>query len=150
MAIGKNEVGWNICDTLDEYWNEWMPANERDFIWIQMYDGAVDAKMGKGWGEDEDVMYVLQIHNTKRYGPLYEKRWTNPPPRTGLLDRFIADVEGLAGSSANCRYVCFHDVMNEFLPEKLERRGYSRFEHYPWPNYVKAIALPIAPLRQDA
>jgi len=141
MAIDKNEVGWNICDTLDEYWNEWAPADQRDSIWVNgLYDGAFVAKMGKGWGEDDDVMYVLQIHNTERYGSIYEKCWPTPPPRTGLLDRFIADIENLADRSANCREICFYDVMNQFLPEKLERHGYSRVENYRWPNYVKEIA----------
>lgn len=86
-----------------------------------------------------DTLIVVQVNNLDR-------RWNwdrlqNPPPRTGLFAAFMDEVEEVA-AGAGCRHVWVEKVANEFLPEKLESRGYKRLndpDGFPNPDYVKFL-----------
>ena len=65
----------------------------------------------------------------------------NPPPRTGMFSAFMDEMEEVA-SRAGCRHVWVEKVANEFLPEKLENRGYRGLNHadgFPNPDYVNFL-----------
>ena len=52
------------------------------------------------------------------------------------------EVEEVA-ARAGCRHVWVEKVANEFLPEKLENRGYKRLDSpdgFPNPDYVKFLS----------
>ena len=65
----------------------------------------------------------------------------NPPPRTGRFSAFMDEVESVAART-ECRHVWVEKVANEFLPEKLENRGYKSLndpDGFPNPDYVKFL-----------
>lgn len=90
-------------------------------------------------GGGPDTLIVVQVENTDR-------RWNwercqNPPPRTGLFEAFMDEVEEVA-ARAGCRHVWVEKVGNEFLPEKLENRGYNKVDNPNWvpnPDYMKFL-----------
>lgn len=86
-----------------------------------------------------DTLIVAQVDNLDRT-PNW-RRLENPPPRTGMFSAFMDEVEEVA-AGAECRHVWVEKVANEFLPEKLERRGYRRIEDpngFSNPDYVKFL-----------
>ena len=89
-------------------------------------------------GIEAGTLIVLQVLNLDRASN-YD-RMQPPPPRTGLFSAFMDEVEEVA-IQAGCRRVWVEDVYNEFLPEKLERRGYQKIpgSGNPNPDYVKVL-----------
>ena len=85
-----------------------------------------------------DTLIVLHVLNDDR-GRNY-CRMQPPPPRTGRFSAFMDEVEEVA-THARCRLVWVENVFNEFLPEKLERRGYQKIpgSDNPHPDYVKIL-----------
>lgn len=61
-----------------------------------------------------------------------------PPRRTGKFDRFMDEVEDVAKEFGIANVLVEH-VAHEFLPSKLERRGYFRVDSSlpRRPNYLK-------------
>ena len=89
-------------------------------------------------GMEADTLIVLHVLNHNRASNYY--RMQPPPPRTGLFSAFMDEVEEVA-IQVGCRRVWVEDVHNEFLPEKLERRGYQKVpdSNDPNPDYEKAL-----------
>ncbi|MYC37041.1 MAG: hypothetical protein F4X66_09040 [Chloroflexi bacterium] len=88
-------------------------------------------------GKEPDTLIVDQVLNFDR-----TRNWERlepPPPQTGRFSAFMDEVDEVA-ALAGCRHVWVEKVANEFLPENLECRGYSRLNHadgFPNPGYVK-------------
>lgn len=89
-------------------------------------------------GLTPDTLLVLHVLNDDRANNC--DRMQPPPPRTGRFSAFMDEVEEVA-IEARCRWVWIADVFNEFLPEKLERRGYQKIQGSddPHPDYVKVL-----------
>lgn len=85
-----------------------------------------------------DTLIVLHLLNDDQVSN-YD-RMQPPPRRTGLFSAFMDEVEE-AAAHAGCQRVRVVDVFNEFLPEKLEARGYKKVAHSddPNPDYVKGL-----------
>ena len=89
-------------------------------------------------GIEPDTLIVLHVLNHDRASN-YDK--IQPPPRrTGLFSAFMDEVETVA-IQAGCPFVWVADVFNEFVPDKLEERGYKRVPYSADPNldYVKVL-----------
>ena len=90
-------------------------------------------------GKLPDTLMVMQVHNADRLWNW--ERLDPPPPRTGKFDEFMDEVEAVA-RRAGCRFVWVGSVANEFLPAKLERRGYCKVRYkYDFlnPDYIKTL-----------
>ena len=86
-----------------------------------------------------DTLIVVNVMNLDRDSNW--ERLQSPPPRTGRLSAFMDEVEEVA-TKAGCRYVWVESVFNEFLPEKLEERGYRMLpssDSSPNPDYMKVL-----------
>lgn len=96
-------------------------------------------------GRQPDALIVAQVQNCDRTWNW--DRLEPPPPRTGKFSAFMDEVEEVAIRSG-CQLVWIEKVANEFLPEKLERRGYQRMDRPAGssnPDYVKFLE-PIRPV----
>ena len=117
--------------------------------------GSFQGKVLKGLVEDQqlrefgredlergirpDTLIIVNVLNLDRESNW--KRLQRPPPRTGKFSAFMDEVEEVA-TKAGCRYVQVENVFNEFLPEKLEDRGYrvlSSSATSPNPDYMKVL-----------
>ena len=155
MARRGDEVPnhWGF-ESVQEFWDSevrgWLPSTVRQ--------GSFEGKVLKGIAHNgklrelrqEDVesgtrpntLIVSQVQNLER--PRNWDRLPNPPPRTGRFSTFMDEVEEVA-ARGGCQYVWIEKVANEFLPEKLEARGYHRLndpEGFPNPDYLKIIPRP--------
>ena len=89
-------------------------------------------------GIKPNTLIVLNVLNHDR--PNNHDRMQTPPRRTGLFSAFMDEVEEVA-IQAGCRLVWVEMVFNEFLPEKLEKRGYQELpgSDKPNPDYLKLL-----------
>ena len=89
-------------------------------------------------GIEADTLIVMQVLNLDRGTNHY--RLQPPPRRTGIFSAFMDEVEEVA-FKAGCRLVWVEDVFNEFLPEKLEMRGYQKLpgSENPHPDYIRIL-----------
>ena len=89
-------------------------------------------------GIEPDTLIVLHVLNHDRASN-YD-RMQPPPLRTGRFSAFMDEVEEVA-IHTRCRLVWVEDVFNDFLPEKLKRRGYQKIpgSDDPNPDYVRVL-----------
>ena len=148
MKGRRNEVGWWYFNTVEEFWDA--EGLEEQVVWVErndfsgwlakgiVGDGAPrNARLeDKRRGRLYNAIFVKQLSN-----PCRLRNWeysSDPPPRTGKFDEFMDEVESVAiRFGLTCVFV--KDVANEFLPAKLERRGYNRVDHLPHPDFVKVM-----------
>ena len=138
-------------DTVQEFWNSrvsgWLPARVKRGSFVgQVLKGIVENSQLRVLepadlraGKQPDTLIVDQVMNFERTRN-WERRDT-PPPRTGKFSAFMDEVEEVA-ARFGCHQVVVEKVANEFLPEKLENRGYRKVEDpdgFPNPNYVKFL-----------
>ena len=91
-------------------------------------------------GIEPDTLVIYSVDNECRKGNIYKK--DTPPERTGYFAAFMGEVEQSA-SDFGCLHVRAEKVSNEFLPKKLEARGYhrvSRDDGNSHPDYVKDVS----------
>lgn len=140
-----------VYDSVQEFWNSEVvgrhPASVQHGNFVgQVLKGIVDEgrlrelrREDVESGRRPDTLIVSQVLNLDRNWNW--DRLTNPPIRTGLFSAFMEEIEGVA-ADAGCSQVVVEKVANEFLPEKLEVRGYKKVEdpnQFPNPNYVKFL-----------
>ena len=83
-------------------------------------------------GIKTDTLVIATLNNPKRPRNIYKMEI--PPKRTGKFAAFMDEAEQSATSSGY-RYVRAYNIDNEFLPQKLEARGYRRVSRDDWnPN----------------
>ena len=138
-------------DTVQEFWDSvvsgWLPARVKKGSFVgQVLKGIVENRQLRVLepedlraGKQPDTLIVDQVLNFER-----TRNWERlepPPPRTGRFAAFMDEVEEVA-ARAGCSQVVVEKVANEFLPEKLENRGYRKVEDadgFPNPNFVKFL-----------
>ena len=137
--------------SVQDFWD----AKDLEGEMAYIRQGSFQGKVLKGLVEDQrlrefrredlergirpDTLIVVNVMNLDRDSNW--KRLQSPPPRTGRFSAFMDEVEEVA-TKAGCRYVQVESVFNEFLPEKLEERGYrmlSSSGSSPNPDYVKVL-----------
>ena len=74
-------------------------------------------------GIQPDTLVIALLNNPKR--PWNIHKMESPPKRTGKLAAFMDEAEQSA-ASVGYHYVRVDNIDNEFLPKKLEVRGYQR------------------------
>ena len=152
MPGKRDEITKRWCfDSVQEFWDSRVsgrvPASVQQGSFVgQLLKEIVDnGRLRELQREDvesgarPDTLIVSQVLNL-------DKNWNwdrlqNPPPRTGMFSAFMGEVEEVAARSG-CRHVWVEKVANEFLPEKLEARGYKRLDDpsgFPNPDYVKFL-----------
>ena len=138
-------------DTVQEFWDSrvsrWLPARVKKGSFVgQVLKGIIEDDQLRVLESKDlraarqpDTLIVDQVMN-------FDRTWNwdrllPPPPRTGRFAAFMDEVEEVA-ARVGCRHVVVEKVANEFLPEKLENRGYKKVEDphkFPNPNYVKFL-----------
>ena len=152
MMGRRDEIsGRRLFDSVQEFWDSnllgRLPASVQKGSFVgQVLKGIVDKgklrelrSVDVKSGTRPDTLIVAQVLNL-------ERTWNwdllkEPPPRTGEFSAFMNEVEEVA-ARAGCRHVWVKKVANEFLPEKLEDRGYKRLDSpdgFPNPDYVKFL-----------
>ena len=141
-------------ESVQEFWDSevwgWLPSTVRQGSFEgKVLKGIVDnGKLRELQKEDVEsgtrpnALIVSQVQNLER--PRNWNRSPKPPPRTGRFSAFMDEVEEVA-ARGGCQYVWVEKVANEFLPEKLEARGYHRLndpEGFPNPDYLKIMPRP--------
>ncbi len=137
-------------NSVQEFWD----AEDLDGQVAYVRKGRFEGKLQKGLVDDgklrefrrvdleggivPDTLIVLHVLNHDRASN-YD-RIQPPPRRTGRFSAFMDEVEEVA-IQAGCWWVWVEDVFSEFLPEKLERRGYQKIpgSDDPNPDYVKVL-----------
>ena len=140
-----------IFDSVQEFWDAhglgWQTAEvEKGNFVGKVRKGLVDGGLLRELRSDDielgtlpDTLIVVQVDNLERNQNFIKLK--NPPPRTGLFEAFMDEVEDVAARSG-CRHVWVEKVFNEFLLEKLERRGYKKVDNPNWvpnPDYMKFL-----------
>ncbi len=141
---------WNF-DTVQDFWEYRgslrFPASVRRGSFVgQVQKGIVEngnlrelRSEDIASGTQPDTLIVVQVQNDERLWNW--NKLQHPPPRTGMFSAFMDEVEEVA-IGAGCRHVWVESVANEFLPEKLEARGYTRLDDpdgFPNPDYAKSL-----------
>ena len=155
MAVWQDQLTkWWFFDSVQDLWDA---QGLEDATMFVDRDGFL-GRLQKGLFEDlsmtrvtsdqlaqgklPNALMVIQVHNADRS---WNWELLDPPPhRTGKFDQFMDEVEAVARREG-CRYVWVDSVANEFLPAKLERRGYRRVRYeydFPNPDYIKTLGLP--------
>jgi hypothetical protein len=153
MPGRRDEITKRWCFySVQEFWDSKVlgifPASVQQGSFVgQVLKGTVDngrlrelRKEDVESGIRPDTLIVSQVLNLERNWNW--DRLQNPPPRTGMFSSFMDEVEEVA-ALAGCRHVWVEKVANEFLPEKLEARGYRRLNDpngFPNPDYVKILS----------
>ena len=91
-------------------------------------------------GIEPDTLVIYSVNNECRKWNVYKK--DNPPERTGYFAAFMGEAEQSA-SDFGYLHVRAEKVSADFLPEKLEARGYhrvSRDDGNSHPDYVKDVS----------
>ena len=141
---------WWIFDTVQEFWEfpesmESTSVVEKDNFRGRLQKGIIEGRelhratfADSGQERTYDVIIVELVINLDR-----TSNWRHlcrAPQRTGKFDQFMDEVEDTA-RKYEIQYVLVEHLYNEFLPRKLERRGYFRTEsNIPGrPNYLKKM-----------
>ena len=91
-------------------------------------------------GIKPDTLIIVLLNNPDRYWNIAKCKV--PPERTGNFAAFMDEAEDSASLSGYL-YVCAEKVTNEFLPEKLKARGYTKVPRNGGnsnPDYLKDLS----------
>ena len=150
--IGRYDEGtkqWPF-NSVQDFWDAEDLDRQAAYVWKGAFEGKLQKGLVEGGklrefsrvdlerGIEADTLIVMQVQNHDRASN-YD-RMQPPPRRTGLFSAFMDEVEEVA-FKAGCRLVWIEDVYNEFLPEKLEARGYKKVPHSNDrnPDYKKVL-----------
>ena len=141
-----HETGRRCFSSVQDFWDAEDLEGQAASVWKgKLQKGLADdgklrefrrEDMERGLGPDTLIVLLLLNHDRK----WNRERLQPPPPRTGLFSAFMDEVEEVA-TQAGCQCVRVADTLDEFVPEKLEERGYERVpcSDDPNPDYVKVL-----------
>ena len=115
--------------TLKDYIDLYIQSNEKTTftwkrgVWTKFEDSEVYICLNHDIYIQKEKYNSIRIANFLRKNRFVEKK---PNVKsTGFCDRLFSFIEDFADN--NNKIVFIENVMNEFLPEWLERRGYNKY-----------------------